>query len=243
MARRLLSRCHAPRLPPGGAFVLAAHRATLLDPAHPGSLGAFRPPSSPPMSWSDRKRAPLWMWIVAFGLLLGSMLGAALMVAQPALLQRPMLVVYALDPEQQITAEHRREAWEVFEVAGKARLDAAHATALLQPPHHPTLVLLELDTTDSGDTRLRLSRREGASFVNVELEGELELRHGRITVLRPRHLRVSGWNMTEATADEDLTPLANAELAEALRRDPEWAARIRSIGHFHQQGGQFYAER
>lgn len=195
------------------------------------------------MSWSDRKRAPLWMWLVAFGLLLGSMLGAALMVLRPALIQRPLLVVHPLEPEQTITAEHHREAWEVFEVAGKARLDAVHASALLRPLHHPTVVLLELDTTPAGDTRLRLSRREGASFVNVELEGTLELQHGELTMLRPSRLRVSGWEMTEAAADEDLTLLANAELAEAFRRDPEWAARIRSIGRFHQRDGQFYAER
>ncbi len=192
---------------------------------------------------SDRRRAPLWAWIVAFGLLLAGLGGAALMVARPALVQRPLIAVHPLAPALTVTTDQAREAHEVFATAGKARLDDAHATALLRPVGHPTVALFELSATPAGQTALRLSLREGASFMNIEMEGVLELRDGRVATCRAERLRVSGWDMSATVAGQELAPIANQRLDEARAQLPDWDAHLAELGRFHLADGRFHARR
>ena len=76
----------------------------------------------------------MWLWLAAFGLLIASMVGSALMILRPAAVSQPFLVEHALEPTQTITRAQRRKVREIYETAGRARMDAAHATALLAPP-------------------------------------------------------------------------------------------------------------
>ncbi len=185
----------------------------------------------------------MWLWLAAFGLLIASMVGSALMILRPAAVSQPFLVEHALEPTQPITRAQRRKVREIYETAGRARMDAAHATALLAPRSHPHVDLLELDISASGQTSLRLSLRRGASWMNIEFEGTVELANGRVKRCEADMLRVSGWDLTEEVRGLDLSLAAEEQLAPERAAAPEWAALLEGMDRFWLEDGHFYAVR
>ncbi len=165
-------------------------------------------------------RGPLWLWVGAFGLVALALFATMLFLRAPALITQPLtnpdpnpVSLSRLDPEL------RADTLELLAVAGRARLNGDQATQLLRPWHDRDIEGFAI-AIEGGRLVLDISKREGASWINIHLEAsDLEVVDGRVRRLEVHSGRMSGWDLTKAWQGRDIADQANQEIDDARRRD------------------------
>lgn len=190
-------------------------------------------------------RAPVWLWVVSFGVLLASMAVAAVAVRAPAVLRKPFVDDQPLQRDQvPLNPAIRAEILEILEIAGRAPLGPGRLTQVIRPWKNPRLVVFFIDLVPRPEgepwVQLDLSIAVGIHWINVHFVGELELQGGRFARLAPQELVVSGWAIGEPGAD--LVALANAELDRLCAKDSELNANLSRIARLSVRGGKFWLD-
>jgi len=182
------------------------------------------------------------LWLVGVGLLLVSTFGAARLVSAPGVAGVARAAADPLPRTRGPDPAARQRVLQVLDIAGRARVDADHLSWLLYPRQHPTVELLELGAAPGGRTTVRASVREGDGWLNVEFEGELELRAGHVHRCRPAALRVNGEDVDLADVPEDLAALVDPRVQAEAGRSPDWGPLLRHTRSLKQEEGRFVIE-
>ena len=170
---------------------------------------------------------------------------AAVAVRAPALLRKPFVDEHPLEREQvRRDPALIAEIEEILAIAGRAPLGPGRLTQVLRPWQNPRLAVFFIDIHPRGAApdwvQLDLSIPVGIHWINVHFLGELELRGGRFSTLKPAELVVSGWSIGEPGAD--LVGVANAELDRLCALDPELNANLSRVHSLSARDGRFWLE-